>query len=147
MKGKQLRNAVLLSMAMSMAVWMTGMAATPVGPITGSYNETNEVTQGDVIVENGTESASIQIGHENTQNDVTINIKTEANGLEDGDILLDSTQYGIRTENGSTGTIQLDAAGNNTISFADGSGISADSGVSIELKAIGNNRITYLGDF
>ena len=145
MKGKQLRKAVLLGMAMSMAVWTTGMAETPIGPITESYNENNKVTQGDVRVENGTESASIQIGHENTQ-DVIVNIKTEANGAENGDILLKSGQYGIRTENESTGTIQLDAAGNNTISFADGSGISAGSGVSIELKATGDNTITYLDD-
>ena len=146
MKGKQLRNAVLLGMAMSMAVWTTGMAATTVEPITGTYNENNDAVQGNVTVENGAESASIQIGHENTQEDVIVNIKTEVNGAENGDILLKSDQYGIRTENGSTGTIQLDAAGSNTISFADGSGISAESGVSIELKAIGNNMITYLGD-
>ena len=141
MKGKQLRKAVLLGMAMSMAVWTTGMAETPVDPITGAYNET---IKGNVIVENGAESASIQIGHENTQ-DVIVNIKTEANGAENGDILLKSGQYGIRTENESTGTIQLDAGGNNTISFADGSGISADSGIRIELRATGDNFITFEG--
>ena len=145
MKGKQLRKAVLLGMAMSMVVWTTSMAETPVGPITESYNENNKVTQGDVRVENGTESASIQIGHENTQGDVIVNIKTDANGVENGDILLDSDQYGIRTENESTGTIQLDAAGNNTISFADGSGISADSHVDINLTAVGANTIKYTG--
>ena len=142
MKGKQLRKAVLLGIAMSMAVWTTGMAATTVGPITETYNENNKTALGNVTVENGAESASIQIGHENTQ-DVIVNIKTETNGVEPGDILLDSDQYGIRTENKSTGTIQLDAAGNNTISFADGSGISADSGVNIELKAVGDNVIEY----
>ena len=105
MKEKQLRKAVLLGRAMRMALWTTGMAETPVGPITESYNENNEVTQGDVRVENGTESASIQIGHENTQGDVIVNIKTDANGVENGDILLDSDQYGICTENESTGTI------------------------------------------
>lgn len=116
MKGKQLRKAVLLGMAMSMAVWTTGMAATTVGPITETYNENNKTALGNVTVENGAESASIQIGHENTQ-DVIVNIKTEANGAENGDILLKSGQYGIRTENESTGTIQLDAGGNNTISL------------------------------
>ncbi len=144
MKGKQLRKAVLLGMAMSMAVWTTGMAATTVGPITETYNENNKTALGNVTVENGAESASIQIGHENTQ-DVIVNIKTEANGAENGDILLKSGQYGIRTENESTGTIQLDAGGNNTISFADGSGISADSGVRIELRATGDNFITFEG--
>lgn len=40
MKGKQLRKAVLLGMAMSMALWTTGMAEYPItGPITdGRYN-------------------------------------------------------------------------------------------------------------
>ena len=68
MKGKQLRKAVLLGMAMSMAVWTTGMAATTVGPITETYNENNKTALGNVTVENDAESASIQIGHENTQN-------------------------------------------------------------------------------
>ena len=145
MKGKQLRKAVLLGMAMSMAVWTTGMAATTVGPITETYNENNKTALGNVTVENDAESASIQIGHENTQEDVIVNIKTEVNGAENGDILLKSDQYGIRTENESTGMIQLDAVGSNTISFADGSGISADSGVRIELRATGDNFITFEG--
>ena len=96
MKGKQLRKAVLLGMAMSMAVWTTGMAETPVGPITESYNENNEAAPGNVTVENGTESASIQIGHENTQ-DVIVNIKTETNGVEPGDILLWGYSAGVPT--------------------------------------------------
>ena len=57
MKGKQLRKAVLLGMAMSMAVWTTGMAAPELVPTEDVYNaekyyiDKQEGTDGYVLVD------------------------------------------------------------------------------------------------
>ena len=144
MKGKQLRKAVLLGMAMSMAVWTTGMAA-EYPQITDStippISEQDTIT----VVNNDSAQGAIDI-----RNGQEVNVSLSTVG-ENHDIQLDSLGYGILTQNDAdgnirTGKISLTSAGNNIIDFGDGSGISADSGVSIELKAAGDNTITYLGD-
>lgn len=108
MKGKQLRKAVLLGMAMSMAVWTTGMAKDITGPITddthnGSYEDYVIVTNEDK------ESAAIQV------TDKEVSITTTGDGHK---IKLESDGSGIRTEGGKNGsTVTLTSTGDNEIYF------------------------------
>ncbi|WP_346682691.1 autotransporter outer membrane beta-barrel domain-containing protein [Megasphaera stantonii] len=144
MKGKQLRKAVLLGMAMSMAVWTTGMAE-DVPQITTSQTVTESAE--DITVTNTPETGTADSSHGaiDIRDVENIDVSLTTNG-EGNSINVNSTGYGILTSGTSTGTITLNSFGDNAILFEDGSGISADSGVSIELKAAGDNTITYLGD-
>lgn len=154
MKQKNLKRAILLGLAMSVTAYSMGMAEDIKGPISDFSNDTpysEEVT----ITNDNSDHAAIQIGHKDDPNDTPdltadVNIST----AEGHNITIDSKGYGIRTENGSTGTILLNSSGNNTIYFGAGSGISNNangagsdeiSGVNIKLQADGKNSITYDG--
>ncbi len=154
MKQKNLKRAILLGLAMSVTAYSIGMAEDIKGPISDFSNDTpysEEVT----ITNDNSDHAAIQIGHKDDPNDTPdltadVNIST----AEGHNITIDSEGYGIRTENGSTGTILLNSSGNNTIYFGAGSGISNNangagsdeiSGVNIKLQADGKNSITYDG--
>ena len=140
MKGKQLRKAVMLGMAMSMALWTTGMAAETqeIGSITGTHNETysNPITvKNDVATE-----SAIQVSGES----VEIHTSESAEGEEANNIILDSQGSGIRTEDGdNTTSVLLESSANNEIKFGNGgNGIFSESGMDITLDAAGNNIIT-----
>ena len=140
MKGKQLRKAVMLGMAMSMALWTTGMAAETqeIGSITGTHNETysNPITvKNDVATE-----SAIQVSGES----VKIHTSESAEGEEANNIILDSQGSGIRTEDGdNTTSVLLESSANNEIKFGNGgNGIFSESGMDIILDADGNNKIT-----
>ena len=141
MKGKQLRKAVLLGMAMSMAVWTTGMAADITGPITDSSHNRpadNPYTESVTVTNNTATESAIQVNGE------TVNIVT-GSGEEAGyDITLDSQGSGIRTEGGdNTSFVSLNSSANNVINFGNGgNGIFSESGMDITLYAAGNNIIT-----
>ena len=118
MKGKQLRKAVLLGMAMSMAVWTTGMAQEP---ITNdfTYNEAESIT----VTNTEEEQAAIQVA------DKTVSIQPTGEGST---IKLESAGSGIRTEGGSDGsTVTLTSAGNNEILFNKGTNKKGD-GITVE---------------
>ena len=144
MKGKQLRKAVLLGMAMSMALWTTGMAKYPItGPITdGRYNrpEDNPYTESVTVTNNTATESTIQVNGE------TVNIATGSGGETGYDITLDSQGSGIRTEGGdNTSSVSLNSSANNIINFGNGgNGIFSESGMDITLDAGGNNEITTL---
>lgn len=167
MKQKNLKRAILLGLAMSVTAYSIGMAETIIeGPIvtdtTGAYSDNVTITNDEPL------HAAIQIGHKDNDDDtpdleadVKISTKNENNPEnEKYDITIDSEGYGIRTENASTGTILLNASGNNTIYFGSGSGISNNAngtghdasgkpinGVNITLHATnGTNSITYDGE-
>lgn len=145
MKHNHLKTAVLLGLAMSLSSYSAGMAAEITGPIVA---DKTQIYQEDVTITNGnSDHAAIQIGHKDNETDTPdldaeVNISTE----KGHNIMIDSKGYGIRTENASTGTIQLNSSGNNVIQFGSGSGISADSKVGITLSAAGTNSITYKGN-
>ena len=139
MKGKQLRKAVLLGMAMSMAVWTTGMAADH-----SQITDTETITDSNITVANNdNDQGAIDI---RDGKNVNVSLTTAEGEGENHDIQINSEGYGILTRDNSTGTITLDSLGNNSINFKDGSGISADSGVAIKLEADGDNTIMYTGD-
>lgn len=144
MKHNHLKTAVLLGLAMSLSSYSAGMAAEITGPIVADKTQTYPE---DVTITNGnSDHAAIQIGHKDNETD-TPDLEAEISISTSGshDITIDSKGYGIRTENDSTGTIQLNSSGNNVIQFGSGSGISADSKVGITLSAAGTNSITYTG--
>ena len=129
MKGKQLRKAVLLGMAMSMAVWTTGMAE-EIGVITGAgqvnspYDTSVEMTNDDP------RQAAIQV------TDQQFSIET-TNGVHD--ITIESAGSGIRTENGES-DIELKSSGDNIIHFdnsaeSDGDGITVEDNSKVTLHA------------
>ena len=118
MKGKQLRKAVLLGMAMSMAVWTTGMATETIdGNITGTSYE-NKVVSGDLTV-NGHILAN--------RNGQTFHIATEKTNAEAGNITINSSSsHGIETNKNINKDlvfdVELNAAGSNIIHFNNGKG-------------------------
>ena len=129
MKGKQLRKAVLLGMAMSMAVWTTGMAQeigviTEAGQVHSPYDTSVEMTNGDPT------QAAIQV------TDQQFSIET-TNGIHD--ITIESAGSGIRTENGES-DIELKSSGDNIIHFdnsteSDGDGITVEDSSRVTLNA------------
>ena len=142
MKGKQLRKAVLLGIAMSMAVWTTGMAEYPItGPIID--NTHNDSYEDHVTVTNeDKESAAIQV------TDKEVSITTTGDGY---DIKLASDGSGIRTEGGKTGsTVTLTSSGDNEIYFnrvSDaGDGITVDDASTVNIETAGQNHI-HAGNF
>ena len=117
MRGKQLRRAVLLGMAMSMVVWTTGMAAETIdGNITGTGYE-NKVVSGDLTV-NGYIYAN--------RNGQTFHISTEKTDAEAGNITINSSSHGIETNKNINRDlvfdVELNAAGSNIIHFNNGKG-------------------------
>ncbi|PAV38727.1 hypothetical protein CJ260_07940 [Megasphaera sp. ASD88] len=129
MKGKQLRKAVLLGMAMSMAVWTTGMAQeigviTEAGQVHSPYDTSVEMTNDDP------RQAAIQV------TDQQFSIET-TNGVHD--ITIESAGSGIRTENGES-DIELKSSGDNIIHFdnsaeSDGDGITVEDNSKVTLHA------------
>lgn len=140
MKGKQLRKAVLLGMAMSMAVWTTGMAENITGPITDEsynkeYNEEVTVTNDDPM------QAAIQVANK----EVTISTGDKF------DIQLNSYGSGIRTGNedsdtSTKSTVEVISSGNNIIQFnmesgSEGNGITVEDNSNVTVTATGENHI------
>ena len=140
MKGKQLRKAVLLGMAMSMAVWTTGMAKDITGPITDEsynkeYNEEVTVTNDDPM------QAAIQVANK----EVTISTGDKF------DIHLNSYGSGIRTGNEDNNTstksaVEVISSGNNIIQFnmesgSEGNGITVEDNSNVTVTATGENHI------
>jgi outer membrane autotransporter protein len=140
MKGKQLRKAVLLGMAMSMAVWTTGMAENITGPITDEsynkeYNEEVTVTNDDPM------QAAIQVANK----EVTISTGDKF------DIQLNSYGSGIRTGNedsdtSTKSTVEVISSGNNIIQFnmesgSEGNGITVEDNSNVTVIATGENHI------
>ena len=132
MKKKELKRAVLLGMAMSMAVWTMGMAAEEPA-ITTDYDKSFSET---VTVKNDNDSeASIKLEDDSS----SVKIKTTG---EESDIILDSEGSGIRTlEGDAEEQVYLDAAHDNQINFGSGNGIYSEDGRHITLEAANDNII------
>ena len=98
MKGKQLRKAVLLGMAMSMAVWTTGMAE-DVPQITTSQTVTESAE--DITVTNTPETGTADSSHGaiDIRDVENIDVSLTTNG-EGNSINVNSTGYGILTSGG-----------------------------------------------
>jgi outer membrane autotransporter protein len=121
MKGKQLRKAVLLGMAISMAAWTTGMAREPITD-DFTYNGAESIT----VTNTEEEQAAIQV----TDKEVSIKPTDEGSTIK-----LESSGSGIRTvrtEGGSNGsTVTLTSSGGNEIYFNTGNDKKGD-GITVE---------------
>ena len=130
MKGKQLRKAVLLGMAMSMAVWTTGMAEEIIDNGISGNTYTEKVVDGNLTINNSSKAAAIWA----SQSGQVFHISAEKAGDEEGNIVLNSNRHGIQTTKNANKDLVFDvslhAAGSNIIHFnnANGGGIFADKG-------------------
>lgn len=148
MKQKSLKRAILLGLAMSVTVCSGVMAKDSFptrigGPIAKNYNESYSE---DVTITNvNPDWAAIQIGHKDNDTDnpdLRADISISTTGAHT--ITIDSKGYGIRTENDSTGTIQLTSSKDNIVQFGSGSGISNNAnGSSDDAKGV---KITLQAD-
>ena len=137
MKEKQLRKAVLLGMAMSMAVWTTGMAQEPITD-DFTYNKAESIT----VTNTEEGQAAIQV----TDKEVSISPTDEGSTIK-----LESAGSGIRTEGGSNGSmITLTSSGGNEIYFNSvsdaGDGITVDDVSTVKIETAGQNYI-HAGNF
>ncbi len=138
MKKKQLTRSILLALAMSAALGTTGMA---MAPITDTATVVDE--DDDIRVENtNSTEASIKIENKNA----AVTLET-GNGK---DIYLVSAGSGIRTQGSAAGSISLESANDNQITFdtttsSKGNGIDANSAMDISLTAARDNVITSEG--
>ncbi|WP_317381583.1 autotransporter outer membrane beta-barrel domain-containing protein [Megasphaera stantonii] len=137
MKGKQLRKAVLLGMAMSMVVWTTGMAQEPITD-DFTYNKAESIT----VTNTEEGQAAIQV----TDKEVSISPTDEGSTIK-----LESAGSGIRTEGGSNGSmITLTSSGGNEIYFNSvsdaGDGITVDDVSTVKIETAGQNYI-HAGNF
>ena len=93
MKGKQLRKAVLLGIAMSMAVWTTGMAEEIIDNGISGNTYTEKVVDGNLTINNSSKAAAIWA----SQSGQVFHISAEKAGDEEGNIVLNSNRHGIQT--------------------------------------------------
>ena len=138
MKGKQLRKAVLLGMAMSMAIWTTGMAEeirieNPI-EVNQDYGETYNKPTDNFVIE--TSTTAITQGQDETG---SLKITSQEN-------VIDAGISGIHVNGKGEITLQATQGGNYITSGTSGTGILA-SGGSANVTLIGEtNTIIAEGD-